>query len=272
MNNIGKTREQLDRIDPERVAAFHAMLDRPGPAPAVGEALPPFWHYIQFWDAQPPAALGRAGHPKTGDFIPDLGLPRRMWAGGKLTFESPLIIGKRTTKRTTITDAVVKQGTAGPLAVISLTNQLIQDGHICIIENQSLLYRSDYDPNIPMPAPPTAPTNGTICRERRFSVTDLFRYSALTFNGHRIHYDRNYALEIEGFPGLVVHGPLLAQILIEIAEELLGPLKYFSFRATAPLFDYETASFCAVPTVEGLNLWVRGPDGRMCMKANAEQR
>ncbi|MCP5088748.1 MAG: acyl dehydratase [Rhodobacteraceae bacterium] len=270
MTHVGKTREQNDRIDPERVAALHAMLSRSGPPPQLGDALPPFWHYIQFWDAKPPAALGRDGHPKIGDFIPDLGLPRRMWAGGKLKFKHPLIIGEKATKLTRITNVAEKQGATGPLAVISMTHDFVQNGRTCIQEDQSLLYREDHDPLSPAPIPPAAPTNEPIRRDRSFSPTDLFRYSALTFNGHRIHYDRDYANDVEGYPGLVVHGPLLAQTLIEIAEGMLGQLNVFVFRTTAPLFDHETAQFCALPTAEGLDLWVRGPDGRMCMTATAQ--
>ncbi|MCP5072853.1 MAG: acyl dehydratase [Rhodobacteraceae bacterium] len=269
MTHVGRTREQNDRIDPERVAALHAVLNLSGPPPGVGDALPPFWHYIQFWDAHPPAALGRDGHPKTGGFIPDLGLPRRMWAGGKLTFQHPLIIGQEAIKHTTITKIAEKQGVSGRLAVIGLTHKFSQDGQLCLLEEQSLLYRGEHDPLAPAPVPPMAPTSETICRERSFTATDLFRYSALTFNGHRIHYDRDYANDVEGYAGLVVHGPLLAQVLIEIAEGMLGDLKEFSFRATAPLFDHEAAQFCVAPTVDGLDLWVRGPDGRMCMTASA---
>ena len=237
MTDTGKTRELHDTIDPERVAALHATLNHPGPAPGVGDPLPPFWHYIHFWEALPAAGLGRDGHPKTGDFIPDLGLPRRMWAGGTLEFHEPLIIGSPATKITKITNVDRKTGRAGDLGVVTLSHTLMQNGRPCISEEQNLLYRSELDPSAPKPVPPVAPTNETICRDRRFSTTDLFRYSALTFNGHRIHYDRDYAKEVEGYSGLVVHGPLLAQMLIEIAEGMLGELKKFSFRATAPFLS-----------------------------------
>ncbi|MBV1864976.1 MAG: acyl dehydratase [Rhodobacteraceae bacterium] len=264
-----KTRERHDMIDPARAAALHAVLNLSGPSPAHGDPLPPFWHYIHFWEALPASGLGRDGHPRTGSFIPDLGLPRRMWAGGNLGFLAPLRVGTPATKRSTVTNVAEKSGRSGKLAIVTLTHEIIQSGIACIREEQNLIYRAEADPNDAKPAPPRAPTNEIICRERSFSTTDLFRYSALTFNGHRIHYDRNYACDVEGYLGLVVHGPLLAQTLIEIAEGMLGSLKTFDFRATAPAFDTELISFCALPTALGLDLWARGPDGRLCMNASA---
>jgi len=264
-----KTREQHDGIDPARAAALHAVLNLPGPAPATGDPLPPFWHYIYFWEALPSSGLGRDGHPRTGDFIPDLGLPRRMWAGGDLEFVAPLRVGTLATKRSSISNVVEKSGRSGNLAIVTLNHEIIQSGITCVREEQSLIYRAEADPKATKPIPPIAPTSEVICRKRRFSTTDLFRYSALTFNGHRIHYDREYAREVEGYSGIVVHGPLLAQALIEIAEGVLGNLKTFDFRATAPAFEGEVISFCALPTALGLDLWVRGPDGRLCMSASA---
>ncbi len=248
---------------------MHATLDLPGPLPEAGAQLPPFWHYIYFWDAQPPAALGRDGHPKTGGFIPDTGLPRRMWAGGSLGFHHPVLIGQPAEKRTTISDVKQKSGRTGPLALVTLSHEFVQEGRICITEQQNLIYREDPGPDMPKPEVKPAPTDESQRDISAFTPTLLFRYSALTFNGHRIHYDRDYCREVEGYPGLVVHGPLLAQLLINQAERLLGPLAAFSFRATAPLFDFETADICAKPEGAGLSLWVRGPNGRLCMTAEA---
>ena len=264
-----QTRKQHDIIDPARAAALHAVLNLSGPAPTTGDPLPPFWHYIHFWDALPISGLGRDGHPRTGDFIPDLGLPRRMWAGGNLEFLNPLRIGSPATKHSAVTSVTEKAGKSGRLAIVTLSHEIIQNGTPCIREEQSLIYRAEVDPKAANSVPPAAPTTEVICRERRFSSTDLFRYSALTFNGHRIHYDRDYAQNVEGYAGLVVHGPLLAQILIEIAEGMLGTVNTFDFRATAPAFDTDVISFCALPTALGIDLWARGPDGRLCMSASA---
>ncbi|MEX5730071.1 3-methylfumaryl-CoA hydratase [Rhodovulum iodosum] len=260
----GQTRTLTDPLDPARAAALHATLGLPGPAPAAGDPLPPFFHQVYFWDALPPARLGRDGHPKLGEFIPDLGLPRRMWAGGRLTFTAPLRAGQPAERRTTIETIAEKTGRTGPLAFVTLRHDIVQGGRLCVSEHQNLVYRQDPDPAAPSPAPPPAPEGAEQTHAVGFSPTLLFRYSALTFNGHRIHYDRDYARDVEGYAGLVVHGPLLAQLLMLMAEER-GPLAGFAFRATAPLIDTETATLARREN----RLWVAGPDGRLCMEADA---
>lgn len=233
----------------------------------AGDPLPPFFHQLYFWEARVPDELGRDGHPKTGiGIIPDMGLPRRMWAGGRLEFHAPLIAGKQARKTTTIESATRKQGRTGPLAFVTLRHEITQGNTGCVTEFQDLVYREDPDPNAPKPIPPEAPTDEDSARETTFDVTTLFRYSALTFNGHRIHYDVPYAREVEGYSNLVIHGPLLAQLLMLVAEEELGPLKRFSFRATSPLTLPDPATLCR----KGAKLWVRAPDGRQCMQAEAE--
>lgn len=252
-----------DAMDPSRVAALNTMLG------VTGEAPRPFAHQIYFWDAQPADALGPDGHPKTGGLIPDLGLPRRMWAGGRLTFLQPLRLGQPATKTTTLVKAERKTGRSGGLALVTLRHEIRQEA-LAIIDEQDLIYRQAADPHAPMPIAIAAPTDETQAVPRSFTTTELFRYSALTFNGHRIHYDRDYAREVEGYAGLVVHGPLLAQHLMLLAQDMLGAVKSFDFRATAPLLDFETASFCAKPSDTGLKLWVRAQDGRLCMTASAQ--
>jgi 3-methylfumaryl-CoA hydratase len=214
---------------------------------------------------QPPENLGRDGHEKTGGFIPDLGLPRRMWAGGKLQFHAPLFTGQPATKTTTIEAITQKTGRTGPLAFVTLRHDIHQSGSLCVTEHQDLVYRRNTGPTAPKSTPPTARTDEIHQETHSLSSTELFRYSALTMNGHRIHYDENYACDVEGYSGLVTHGPLLAQYLMLMAERQLGPLKSFQFRATAPLMHTENATFC----INGNALWVRAPDGRQCMQATA---
>lgn len=262
---IGKSQTASCAFDPARARALHATLAQTSPAPEPGEALPPFGHQIYFWDAQPPGNLGRDGHPAIGDFIPDLGLPRRMWAGGTLQFHADLVTDTPATKRTTIKSILQKTGRTGPLAFITLRHEIRQSDTLCVTEDQDLVYRQDVDLAAAKPAAPTARTDETQCQTHRFTTTELFRYSALTMNGHRIHYDEEYARKVEGYDGLVTHGPLLAQYLMLMAERHLGPLKSFQFRATAPLMHTEKARFC----LNGTALWVRGPDGRECMQATA---
>lgn len=259
-----KEERQTDIMDPARAAAFQAALGSE-PTIAGGTALPPFFHQLYFWSSRPPAALGRDGHPKVGGLIPDMGLPRRMWAGGRLEFRVPLVAGLDAEKKSVLESQSAKVGRSGPLGFVTLRHEIWQEGQLCLTEWQDLVYREDPAPDATPLQPPIARTDETVLREVRFDSTLLFRYSALTFNGHRIHYDLDYARDVEGYDGLVVHGPLLAQLLMLFAVDLNGPLTTFSFRATSPLMHFETAQLCR----NGENMWVRGPDGRLCMQAVA---
>ncbi|SMX30765.1 acyl dehydratase [Actibacterium lipolyticum] len=262
---VGRTQTLIDPLDPARAAALHATLDLPGATPGAGDKLAPFFHQIYFWDARAPGELGRDGHPKIGDFIPDLGLPRRMWAGGRLSFNAPVTLGEPAEKTTIVESVSEKLGRTGPLAFVTLRHEIRQRDTLCVTEHQDLVYREDPAPGATPPIAPQAADEAETQDVADFSPTLLFRYSALTFNGHRIHYDRDYCGKVEGYGGLVVHGPLLAQLLMLKAERELGALNSFSFRATAPLLDYEQATLCRNGTV----LWVRGPDGRQCLVAEA---
>ena len=250
-------------VDPARIAALNAVLGVKGDTPR------PFAHQVLFWDTRRAAELGRDGHPKTGGLIPDMGLPRRMWAGGALSFHKPLETGQTATKTTRIFKSERKEGRTGALAFVTLHHKISQDA-LCIEETQDLVYRQEFDPSAPRPTPPQAPTDADIEHTRSFTTVELFRYSALTHNGHRIHYDRDYARDVEGYAGIVVHGPLLAQHLMLMAEDHLGALNKFTFRATSPFMDFETATFAAKQMPDGLHMWVAGPDGRQCMQALAQ--
>ncbi|MFK7762281.1 MAG: acyl dehydratase [Roseobacter sp.] len=260
-----QTRCQSDALDPARAQALCVTLGQKQNVLA-GDPLPPFFHHVYFWDAQTATHLGQDGHPKTGDLIPDLGLPRRMWAGGRLSFHRPLKTGIPAKKRSYCAAATRKEGRSGALGLVTLCHEIHQGDALCVTEWQDLIYRAAADLTAAAPQPPQARCDEDSRVEVGFTTTQLFRYSALTFNGHRIHYDRPYARDVEGYAGLVVHGPLLAQQLMLMAEKNVGPLDAFSFRATAPLLDFETAELCG----SGNTFWVRGPDGRQCMIAEAE--
>lgn len=255
-------RAVADRIDPARAEALCAVLGLDRPAPATGDPLPPFFHHIYFWDAAPPQDLGPDGHPRTGGLIPDLGLPRRMWAGGRLTFHQPLRAGILAEKTTHLAGYARKAGRTGQLGLVTLRHTIRQRGAPVLTEEQDLIYRAAARPGEPQREAPQAPPDAEYSAPIRFDSTLLFRYSALTMNGHRIHYDLDHA-RAEGYPGLVVHGPLLAQWLILLAEARTGPVRSFGFRATAPIFHFEEATLCAA----GNRLWVKGPDDRLCMDA-----
>ncbi|MFT5631559.1 MAG: 3-methylfumaryl-CoA hydratase [Gammaproteobacteria bacterium] len=256
-----RAQTQVDMMDVARAQALQAALGQT-PSIATGDVLPPFAHHIYFWDPQTPDALGQGGHPATGQFIPDMGGARRMWAAGKLVFHRPLLAGIRAEKTSTIEGVTRKDGRSGPLAFVRMRHDIRQRQTLALTEWQELVYRV---PNPATIAPPLASTDETLAEQVTFNSTLLFRYSALTFNGHRIHYDETYARNVEGYDGLVVHGPLLAHLLMGLAQRQLGGLQTFSYRATSPLMHHETATLCW----KGGRAWVRGPDGRQCMAAEA---
>ena len=265
MGGEGQTSRTIsDRMDPARAAALHSVLALDGPPPSSGDPLPPFFHQIYFWDVLPPQDLGYDGHPRTGGgLIPDLGLPRRMWAGGRITFHQPLRAGVMAEKSTILAGYTRKTGRSGQLGLVTLRHVIRQKGTPVLTEEQDLIYREAPRPEDALPAPIPAPEGEEIAAPLAFDTPLLFRYSALTMNGHRIHYDLDHA-KSEGYPGLVVHGPLLAQWLILVAAART-PLRTFSFRARAPLFHFEEAELCA----SGRKLWIRGPGNRLCMEAEA---
>jgi len=256
-----------DAMDPARAAALHAVLGLEGPAPGAGDALPPFWHQVYFWQVLPPAALGPDGHPAVGaGLVPDMGLAHRMWAGGALEFHAPLRLGETAQRHSRLEKAEHKTGRSGRLGFVTLVHQIGQGRRMCVRERQDLVYRGPFAGD--RPAPPEAPADEEHRERQEFDPVLLFRYSALTMNGHRIHYDPDHAMKTEGYGGLVVHGPLLAQLLMAMAERRGGPLAAFEFRATAPLLLGEPAEVC----LKGQEMWVRGPGRRLCMRARAQWR
>lgn len=267
---VGRSRTLQDRFDPWRAAALHAALDLPVAAPGAGAPLPHFHHWIYFLEAEPGRALGRDGHPAKGGFMPDIGLPRRMWAGGRLTFHAPLRIGAEAERTTVIESIARKTGRSGPLVFVTLRHEIRAEGALAVVELQDVVYREDPAPGAPQPAPASAPEGETRSRRVTLGSVPLFRYSALTFNGHRIHYDRDYAREVEGYPGLVVHGPLIAQLLLALAEEEIGPAAAFEFRARAPAFDFEEITLAAADEGGVCRPWAKGPDGRLLIEGHAE--
>ncbi|MEM1429449.1 MAG: MaoC family dehydratase N-terminal domain-containing protein [Pseudomonadota bacterium] len=259
MSAVGRQQHASDAMDPGRASALAAVLDMPAPR----AELPPFFHQAYFWEALPPARLGRDGHPARGPFIPDLGLPRRMWAGGRLSFHRPLHAGQVAEKTSEIIAVEEKTGQTGRLAFLTLRHEIRQDGALAVTEEQDLVYRAEHTASAPTPRIRPAPEDAAP-RLHRFDPVLLFRYSALTHNGHRIHYDHAYATGTEGYGGIVTHGPLLAQLMMLRAAES-GPLAGFTFRAVRPLLASETATICQ----DGASLWVRNASGALNMTAEA---
>jgi 3-methylfumaryl-CoA hydratase len=255
------TETVTDRMDPARATALAAVL---GHAWDEGQPLPPFFHRAYFWDVRPEPRLGRDGHPKLDrqGLIPDLWLPRRMWGGGRLEFHAPLYAGRPAERQSVRESIDEKQGRGGRLAIVTLRHEIRQDGQVCVTEWQDLIYREEHKPGTQPPEPIPSPEMADEIRSRDFYTLTLMRYSALTMNGHRIHYDLDYAREVEGYPGLVVHAPLLAQLLMLMVP---GPMTSFRFRATSPLCLPDSARLCRW----GKRFWVSGPGGRVCMDAEA---
>ncbi|SPB18212.1 acyl-CoA dehydrogenase [Caballeronia novacaledonica] len=267
------TSESTDHISLTRAEALAATLDD-GARPAAGDPLPELWHWTFFWPITATNGLGTDGHPKKGAFLPDLGLPRRMWAGGRLKFHRSLEIGKAASRDSKITKITEKSGRTGRLGFVTVTHRVTDECGVAIEEEQDIVYREAYAPGTPEPSPTAAPSGGAWQREIVPTETMLFRYSALTFNSHRIHYDRDYAIAEEGYPNLVVHGPLVATLLLDLVRRNTPNLaiKSFSFRAVRPTLLGHAFMVCGEPGVDGksVELWAKDDEGWLTMRAEAE--
>ncbi|QUJ77918.1 MaoC family dehydratase N-terminal domain-containing protein [Sulfitobacter albidus] len=236
-----------------------------------GMALPALWHWLYFLETAPLSGLGRDGHPAKGGFLPPVALPRRMWAGGRLGFMRPLVLGEEARKISTIRAVTPKNGRSGPLCFVTVRHEIAGPDGPALWEEHDIVYRADPAPGPPA-ATPTDPVGADWETTRQIVPSEvmLFRYSALTFNGHRIHYDRDYATGVEGHAGLVVHGPLIATLLADLATSRRGDrMRAFSFRAVAPVFD--TAPFTLHARGDGPReeLAAATAEGRIAMRATA---
>ncbi len=267
---IGRTETHTGVLRPEPARFMQATLGRT-PSLQVGDPLPPLWHWLYFLEAQPMDGLGRDGHPKKGGFLPPVSLPRRMWAGGRFAFHAPLPLGARVKKRSTIKSVVEKTGRSGPLCFVTVLHELmLEDGNLALTEEYDIVYREDPHPDAPQPIPPVAPKGAQISEQVTPSQVMLFRYSALTFNGHRIHYDVDYARSVEGYDGLVFHGPLTATLLVDLACRTKGKSpKTFAFRGLSPIAGMGPFNIEGNRTGEDIQLWARRQDGVKAMDAKA---
>jgi 3-methylfumaryl-CoA hydratase len=234
---LGKARDEVDWVTASHVAAWNATLDRDLPFPADGDVAPLGFHWALFPPLARASELGEDGHARTGTFLPPVNLPRRMWAGSRLRFHRPLRVGARVDRRSVVSLIVEKGSRSGPLIFVTVRHGLMSNGELAMEEDQDLVYRELPGGQPERVADPAA--KGAWRRTIHPDETLLFRYSALTFNGHRIHYDRRYAEETEGYPGLVVHGPLIATLLLQLLAERKpeATVTRFDFRALRPTFD-----------------------------------
>ncbi len=272
---VGRSEVITDQIDISRAIAMAATLDLPR-SPALGDALPPLWHWMYFWPAVPASQLGTDGHAQRGGFLPPVSLPRRMWAGGRLQFLAPLPVGAQAERVSRIKAVEVKQGKSGPLVFVTVAHDISVQAKLVIQEEHDIVYRDVLQVGDSSSNAKLAPTDAHWSRQISPDPVQLFRYSALTFNGYRIHYDRSYATEVEGYPGLIVHGPLIASLLTDLLGRELPDrtMSEFSFRAIAPLFDTEPFSVHGRLEPDGKHvvLWAANSRGELAMQAEAQLR
>ena len=269
---VGRSESRHETLAPFPSNALAATFDRADAPYDNGSSLPPLWHWLHFLPINPMAEVGEDGHPKRGGFLPPVPLPRRMWAGSRLTFHRPLIIGDTVERISTIEKVDHKSGRSGELVFVTVRHLLAGTDGLAIEEEHDIVYRDAARPGAPVPTPALAPVGGDWERPIRPDPVLLFRYSALTFNSHRIHYDLDYVTQVEGYPGLIVHGPMIATLLLDGLRRHRPEARVtrFSFRALSPLFHIDTFAVCGKVEADGqVSLWAKKPDGTLCMDAQA---
>jgi len=278
---IGRSETRSDLISPTPVAALSATLDRDDPPPAPGTVLPPLWHWLYFTPLTRQSELGEDGHARRGGFLPPVPLPRRMWAGGRFDFHQPLRVGETVQRVSTLQDVTVKEGRSGALVFVCVRHEFSTAHGLALAEEHDIVYRdapppspagAGAAPGAPQPAPTPAPRDAQFSRLVEPDPVLLFRYSALTFNGHRIHYDRSYVTQVEGYPGLVVHGPLIATLLLDLLrrERPAATVKRFAFRALRPTFDTQPFTVCGKVAGRTVHLWSQDLEGGLTLQGTAE--
>ena len=271
---IGKAQSASSILTIAPMEGLAATLDRDNTTFSLGDTLPPLWHWLYFLEAAKQSELAEDGHPQRGNFLPPIPLPRRMWAGSRLNFIRPLLVGEAIERNSTIQSIKLKQGRSGSLGFVCVAHELSDSSGVLLQEEHDIVYRDMPTGNSSAQPPLKADVEHDFARTITPDPVLLFRYSALTFNGHRIHYDRAYAKDVESYPGLVVHGPLLATFLLELfADNYPGAtLSGFSFKAMKPVFDIESFQVCGTkPDNTGnAKLWIADNTGNLCMEARAE--
>ncbi len=269
---VGHAQEAEDVVTASRVAALAATLDREDAWPVGGSELPPLWHWTLCTAAARHSEIGPDGHPARGGFLPPVPLPRRMWAGGRLKFLQPLRVGEAVHRHSRVLGVEHKSGRSGDLVFVRVGHEYSGPQGLAISEEHDIVYRPMPSAGTATLAPAQAPAQAAFEREVRADDVLLFRYSSLTFNAHRIHYDRTYATGQEGYPGLIVHGPLIATLLLDLLRRALPDARVagFHFRAVSPTFDTAPFLVCGRQGDAGrVSLWARSQGGALAMEAEA---
>ena len=273
---VGKTETLADTVTAVPVRALSATLDLAVPEALPGTALPPLWHWLYFLPLHRQSELGRDGHARLGGFLPPVPLPRRMWAGGRLRWVqgNPVAVGDAVRRESRIASITHKAGRTGDLMFVLVRHEIHNARGLAITEEHDIVYRAAARPDDPVPSPVAADRGAAWQREIRPDDVLLFRYSALTFNGHRIHYDRRFVTQEEGYPGLVVHGPLIATLLADLVRRHAPAafMRSFDFKAVRPTFDLHPFQVNAQPSADGktVRLWSHDHEGWLTMQATAE--
>ena len=265
---IGKTEEATDWVDPWRVRAIAATLGRTDISDAEGATLPTGWHWCLFPPIVGRDETGPDGHALRGGFLPPVELPRRMWAGGRIDVQRPLTVGEAVMRKSTIDSIVEKEGRSGPLVFVTVRHEFFGgEGDPAFTEEHDIVYRG---PGGPASTPPPVSEPAVWSETVETDAVLLFRYSALTFNGHLIHYDVDYCRDVEGYPGLVVHGPLMATLLLGLAEANSDgrAIRHFSFRNISPVYAPDPITLGGRPIDDNTaELWVGNVDGGLVIEA-----
>lgn len=267
---IGQSRIEEDMISLRHARLMAATVDYPQRNIGDGEQLPPLWHWLYFLEGVPAGELGPDGHPARGGFMPPVDLPSRMWAGGRVTFISPVVIGSTLRMESSILNVDYKQGRSGDLVFVTVLHEVkSQQGELLIREEQDIVYKESAPAKQVAGIPPIMPVS-QFTRTYTPTSTMLFRYSALTFNGHRIHYDVDYCRSSEGYQNLVIHGPLNATMLAGFAEEVSGTkLGTFRYQGVAPAILGSTITLHAAIQEQIITVWATLENGTVCMRAEA---
>jgi 3-methylfumaryl-CoA hydratase len=267
---VGRTETCADIAAPGVYHRLAGLLDHETPPWSVGE-IPPLGHWLNFLPDALEGELGEDGHPRRGGFLPPVALPRRMWAGSRLTFHAPILFGEDIVRRSTIRSVEPKTGRSGETVFVTVRHEIFASGAPAVTDEHDIVYRQAPQAGA-APAPLLKDEHASEPEWTRRISPDpvlLFRYSALTYNGHRIHYDRTFCRDVEGYPGLVVHGPLIATLLLDhyLRRRPGARIRGFSFKAQSPLFDIAPFDLNGRETRDGAELWASGEDGRVAMRA-----
>ena len=272
--HIGKREVATDVVTAAQANLLRLAFDRPEPEFKDGDALPPGWHVIYFTPRFGPKELRPDGTPATSGLLPDMPLPRRMFAGQTLRFHRPIRIGQTLRQETELTDIALKSGATGTLVFTTVVSRISGPDGLAVEDERKIVYREEVKAGDKNPVTRREPVPNDVPWRRSVSVDPilLFRFSALTFNSHRIHYDRRWAMETEGYPALVVHGPLTQTLLIDFARDHAGgrTITSFTTQARAPLFENAPFELRGRASGTGCELWAVTPEGTVAMSAQVE--